>query len=181
MGGTNLQHFDNKRLAIISHSDYQSFIGYFGFPAGFGALIGEIAHRSLGHPTAFALVPATFPGPPQPGFVRYARLIFRFVTVGCPRWLLFRLRLIVLPVGLVLRRLVLLLLVRLRLLLRLRLPDAGTHTFYVWLGERQDLGSVGWSPSVGLFDILVAGDTSLANTTSLTPTTFTNNVPGAGQ
>jgi len=33
--GTNLQRFDNQLLAIISNSDYQSFIGLFELSGGF--------------------------------------------------------------------------------------------------------------------------------------------------
>lgn len=53
---------------------------YFGFPADFGALIGEIAHRPFGHPTTVALVPATFLEPPQPGSVQFGHPAFRRIA-----------------------------------------------------------------------------------------------------
>ena len=53
---------------------------YFGFPADFGALIGEIAHRPFGHPTTVALVLATFLEPPQPGPVQFGHPAFRRIA-----------------------------------------------------------------------------------------------------
>ena len=57
------------------------------------------------------------------------------------------------------------------------LPDTlspGTYTLSVWLGKRKDLGSVGWSPAVIEFDLL-------AGSTTLTATSFVNNVPDVGR
>ena len=53
---------------------------YFGFPADFGALIGEIAHRPFGHPTTVALVPATFLEPSQLGPVQFGHPAFRRIA-----------------------------------------------------------------------------------------------------
>ena len=59
--------------------------------------------------------------------------------------------------------------------------SAGTYVLSVWLGERKDLSGVGWSPSVGQFDLQAASSINFSSVTTLTPTTFTNNVPGVGQ
>lgn len=59
--------------------------------------------------------------------------------------------------------------------------SAGTYTFSVWIGERMDLGSVGWAPAIGQFDLLAANGTSLAAATLLAPTTFVNNPVLPGQ
>ena len=53
---------------------------YLGFPADFGALIGEIARHPSGHPTAVALVPATFLGPSIPGSVQSDQPAFRRIA-----------------------------------------------------------------------------------------------------
>ena len=53
---------------------------YLGFPAVFGALIGEIARRPFARPTAVAPVPATLPGPWLPGPVPSAHPVFRRIA-----------------------------------------------------------------------------------------------------
>ena len=53
---------------------------YLGFPADFGALIGEIARRPFARPTAVAPVPATFPGPSLPAPVQSAHPVFRRIA-----------------------------------------------------------------------------------------------------
>ena len=53
---------------------------YFGFPADFGALIGEIAHRPFARPTNVALVPATFLELPMSGPVQFGHPAFRRIA-----------------------------------------------------------------------------------------------------
>lgn len=59
--------------------------------------------------------------------------------------------------------------------------SAGNYTFTVWIGERQDLGSVGWAPSLGQFDLLVANGPDFVNATAVTYATFTGGSIAAGQ
>jgi len=53
---------------------------YFGFPADFWVLIGEIAHRPFARPTAVAPLPASFPGPSMPGTVQSGHPVFRRIA-----------------------------------------------------------------------------------------------------
>ena len=53
---------------------------YLSFPAGFWALIEEIAHRPFVRPTAVLPVPATFPVPSLPGLGPFGHPVFHRIA-----------------------------------------------------------------------------------------------------